>query len=338
MAKKVKYSQKQIDQLFGSFSKLKVLVIGDVMLDHYMIGNVSRISPEAPVPVVNITDKQFRLGGAANVLANLQAMGAEPIICSVVGDDIYGSIFINLLEKNGLVSEGLIQLDDRKTTVKTRVIGNNHQLIRIDEEQDDMIDQGASNLVFNRIREIIVERKIDVIIFEDYDKGLLSESLIKKTIALAKTHRIPSAVDPKKRNFMAYKGCTLFKPNLKELREGLKIEINPKSSDNIKESASKAMGFLKCDNLLLTLSENGVYLTNNQQDIHIPAHIRNIADVSGAGDTVISIASLCLAVNTKMELLAELSNMAGGLVCEKVGVVPIDKEHLRAEAVKLLCN
>jgi rfaE bifunctional protein kinase chain/domain len=338
MAKKVKYSQKQIDQLFSSFSKLKVLVIGDVMLDHYMIGSVTRISPEAPVPVVNIAEKQFRLGGAANVLANLQAMGAQPIICSVVGDDIYGSIFIDLLEKNELVSEGLIQLDDRKTTVKTRVIGNNHQLIRIDEEQDDMIDLGASNMMFNRIREIITERKIDVIIFEDYDKGLLSESLIKKTIALANAKNIPSAVDPKKRNFMAYKGCTLFKPNLKELREGLKIEINPKSKENIKESALKALNLLKCDNLLLTLSENGVYLKNTLQDIHIPAHLRNIADVSGAGDTVISIASLCLAANTKMELLAELSNMAGGLVCEKVGVVPVDKEHLRTEAVKLLCN
>jgi len=338
MAKKVKYSQKQIDQLFSSFSKLKVLVIGDVMLDHYMIGSVTRISPEAPVPVVNIAEKQFRLGGAANVLANLQAMGAQPIICSVVGDDIYGSIFIDLLEKNELVSEGLIQLDDRKTTVKTRVIGNNHQLIRIDEEQDDMIDLGASNMMFNRIKEIITERKIDVIIFEDYDKGLLSESLIKKTIALANAKNIPSAVDPKKRNFMAYKGCTLFKPNLKELREGLKIEINPKSKENIKESALKALNLLKCDNLLLTLSENGVYLKNTLQDIHIPAHLRNIADVSGAGDTVISIASLCLAANTKMELLAELSNMAGGLVCEKVGVVPVDKEHLRTEAVKLLCN
>jgi rfaE bifunctional protein kinase chain/domain len=201
-----------------------------------------------------------------------------------------------------------------------------------------MIDLGASNMMFNRIREIITERKIDVIIFEDYDKGLLSESLIKKTIALANAKNIPSAVDPKKRNFMAYKGCTLFKPNLKELREGLKIEINPKSKENIKESALKALNLLKCDNLLLTLSENGVYLKNTLQDIHIPAHLRNIADVSGAGDTVISIASLCLAANTKMELLAELSNMAGGLVCEKVGVVPVDKEHLRTEAVKLLCN
>lgn len=340
MAKATKsgYSEAQINQLFTKFSKLNVLVIGDVMLDHYMIGNVSRISPEAPVPVVNITDKQFRLGGAANVLANLQVMGANPVICSVVGDDIYGSVFINLLEKSGLSTAGLIQADDRKTTVKTRVIGNNHQLLRIDEEQDDSIDKGLETLVLNRINEIISGQKIEVIIFEDYDKGLLNESIIKKVIALANKKGIPTAVDPKKRNFTAYKGCTLFKPNLKELKEGLKIDINPKSLKSVSEASQKAINSLKCENLFLTLSENGVFLKNNKQEIAIPAHIRNIADVSGAGDTVISIASLCLAAKTSMHLLAELSNMAGGLVCESVGVVPINKQQLQAEAVKLLAH
>jgi len=331
-----KYNDVFLKKLFSSFEKLNVLVVGDVMLDHYMMGKVNRISPEAPVPVVNITHKEFRLGGAANVLANLQAMGCNSFICSVVGDDIYGSVFCNLLEQKGLTSEGIVSVDDRQTTVKTRVIGNNHQLIRIDEEQDEPINKGIEKLVFNSIIQIIEQKKIDVIILEDYDKGLLSATLIKKIIDLANKKNIPTAVDPKKRNFTAFKNCTLFKPNLKELKEGLKIEINASNSAQLEQAATQVLKTLTCKKLLLTLSEHGVYLYNKTNKVHLPAHLRSIADVSGAGDTVISLAALCLAAKTDDYLLAALSNMAGGLVCEHPGVVPINKEQLQKEAVKIL--
>lgn len=324
-----------IKKSFQSFSKLNVLIIGDVMIDAYMWGNVNRISPEAPVAIVAVNKKENRLGGAANVALNIQAMGATPILCSAIGDDEGGKLFFNLLKKQKLSSEGIIKSKSRVTTVKTRVIGNNHQMLRVDEEMETSVNTKETNSLITFIKKLLSKKKIDVIIFEDYDKGCITPELIKSIVSFAKEKNIPTVVDPKKKNFMEYRGVTLFKPNLKELKEGLKTDFD---SGNMKELSKLVDSFMKKQNIdsaLITLSEKGVYINNKKSKLVIPAHIRDITDVSGAGDTVVSIAALCLASNFSSGNLATLANLAGGLVCEKVGVVPINKNELLEEALKL---
>jgi rfaE bifunctional protein kinase chain/domain len=327
--------QKNITDLFTSFEKMNVLIIGDVMIDNYLWGRVERISPEAPVPVVSIQKKESRLGGAANVAINIQALGANPIPCAVIGADINGRTFLDLLQQLNMSAEGILQTNERPTTVKTRIIGNNHQMLRVDEEKEDDISIAERRQMMNRIGSIISKKKIDVIIFEDYDKGLISKSLIEHVIKLARQKKIPVAVDPKKRNFNYYKHVSLFKPNLKELRDGMKIDVEKDQTVQIKTAVRKLATDHKIENVLLTLSDKGVLIMNHELEELIPAHYRNITDVSGAGDTVISVASLCLAAGTDSRLLASLSNLAGGLVCEMVGVVPVQKEQLLQEAKKL---
>lgn len=324
-----------IQETFKAFNKFNVLIIGDVMIDAYMWGSVNRISPEAPVPVVAINKKENRLGGAANVALNIQAMGANPILCSVIGDDDGAKIFLDLLKENKLSSKGILKSKKRMTTVKTRVISNSHQMLRVDEEIESNMGNKEMDSLFTLIKKLVAAEKVDVIIFEDYDKGTIDAGLIKNVVALAKQKNIPTVVDPKKRNFMAYSGVTLFKPNLKELKEGLKSDFD---HGKIKEIEKAVSTFIKQQNIntaLITLSEKGVYIQNSKTKALVPAHIRNISDVSGAGDTVVSVAALCLAANLSPIATATLANLAGGLVCEKVGVVPVDKKQLLAEAIKL---
>lgn len=326
---------KTLNDLFTAFDKLNVLIVGDVMLDNYLWGKVDRISPEAPVPIVSIQKKESRLGGAANVAINVKAMGANPILCSVIGNDLNGRLFIELLKNIDLSSDGIFQSSERATTVKTRVIGNNHQMLRVDEEQDEEINVTDRKQLLNRLTNIISKKKIDVIIFEDYDKGVLGKSLIESVVKLARQKGIPTAVDPKKKNFNHYKNVTLFKPNLKELREGMKIDLDKDHLDSISKAANKLNKDHKIEISLITLSEKGIYFLDQKDEKIIPAHVRTIADVSGAGDTVISVAALCLALETSSTLLASLSNLAGGLVCEKIGVAPIEKQQLLYEAKRL---
>ncbi len=333
--KRLSVKKEHIREIFKSFNNLNVLIIGDVMIDSYLWGKVNRISPEAPVPIVSVTGKEIRLGGAANVALNIQALGANPILCSVVGVDAEGQSFLDLLKKQRLSQKGILKIRDRATTVKTRVIGNKAQLLRIDEETEEDITQAETSQLLTLISYIIQHEKIDVIIFEDYNKGLITPKLIAKVVELSKQKGIPTCVDPKKKNFNAYKGVSLFKPNLKELREGLKIDI---STDNINELQRAISSFRvkqKFETALVTLAEKGVITNSRKIKEHIPAHIRSIADVSGAGDTVISVAALCRALECKDVLTAALANLSGGLVCEQVGVVPIDKELLLEEALKL---
>ncbi len=329
----IRLSKEEINRIFDSFIGKKVLVIGDVMLDSYWWGNVERISPEAPVPIVHTRKKEYRLGGAANVALNLKRLGAEPIICSVIGHDAEGEILLRLLGNENISSQGIIISDLRPTTVKTRIISGKNQLLRIDIEEDELlVKEDASNLE-SKISEII--NTSDLVIFEDYDKGVISQSLIEEIVKKAIDIKIPVAVDPKKRNFMAYKNVTLFKPNLRELSEGLKIDLNTGSDiKEIKEAAKLLQDKLHVDHVLITLSEKGVYLSEKDGTGHqIPAHIRDIYDVSGAGDTVISVAALTLLANVYGNVVAALANLAGGLVCEKVGVVPIDREELIRETI-----
>jgi rfaE bifunctional protein kinase chain/domain len=312
-----------------------VLIIGDVMIDSYLWGKVNRISPEAPVPIVAVTKKERRLGGAANVALNIQALGANPILCSVIGVDYEGQAFLDLLKTQKLSQKGILKCRDRITTVKTRVIGNNAQLLRVDEEVEDEIEPSETQQLLTLISYIINHDKIDVIIFEDYNKGLITTKLVSKVVELAKSKNIPTCVDPKKKNFNTYKGVSLFKPNLKELREGIKMDV---SGDNINELQRAVSSFRvkqKAETILVTLAEKGVITNSRTIKEHITAHIRSIADVSGAGDTVISVAALCRALECNDIVTAALANLSGGLVCEQIGVVPVNKEQLLEEALKL---
>jgi D-glycero-beta-D-manno-heptose-7-phosphate kinase len=324
-----------IRDTFKSFNKLNVLIIGDVMIDAYMWGNVTRISPEAPVPIVAVTKKENRLGGAANVALNIQAMGARPILCSIIGDDEKGSLFLDLMNRQKLSSTGILRSKKRITTVKTRLIGSNHQMMRVDEEMESPVSAAECKSLTEKIRTLVASENVDVIIFEDYDKGTITADLIKNISAFAKKKNIPTVVDPKRKNFMSYTGVSLFKPNLKELREGLKMEMD---TEDLKSIGKALERFIKEQNIgtaMITLSDKGIYLHNSKTKALFPAHKRDITDVSGAGDTVVSIAALCLAAGLTDKQTATLSNLAGGLVCEKVGVVPVDKSQLLSEALKL---
>ncbi|NOX47105.1 MAG: D-glycero-beta-D-manno-heptose-7-phosphate kinase [Chlorobi bacterium] len=329
----------KLTKLFDSFNGLNVLIVGDVMVDSYLWGKVERISPEAPVPIVSVSKRENRMGGAANVALNIKSLGANPILCSVVGNDTKGEEFIQLLEKKQMEKCGIVKSDKRITTTKFRVIGNNVQMLRVDEETDRELEEEDLKKLYDKFQEIIQTTKIDVVIFQDYDKGVITENLVDGIVKIANLKKIPIAVDPKKKNFMAYKNVSLFKPNLKELKEGLNIDFDSKNKGELSAMAGQLKTLLNSQIIMVTLSEDGVFVDysdeSQQNSKLIPSHVRSISDVSGAGDTVISVASLCLARKTSPTLLASISNLAGGLVCEEVGVVPINKDRLLEEAKKL---
>ena len=329
-------TKKDLQKIFDSFSKVRVLIIGDAMVDAYIWGSVNRMSPEAPVPIVTVQKKEARLGGAANVALNVQAMGATPILCSVIGDDMYGREFVDLMDRQKLTTQAIFKSQKRATTVKTRVIGNNHHLLRVDEELESEVSKQETLLMIEKISFMIKTNAVDVIVFEDYDKGVITPDLILKVVVEAAKKKIPVAVDPKKKNFHFYKNITLFKPNLKELKEGIKIDIDIAEKGILSKVADELRTRQGMENILITLSEKGMFIATKKVKHIVPAHMRNISDVSGAGDTVIGVASLGLALKLDPILMVELANIAGGLVCEKVGVVPIDKEQLLEESLKLL--
>ncbi|MBL4668895.1 MAG: D-glycero-beta-D-manno-heptose-7-phosphate kinase [Flavobacteriales bacterium] len=326
-------SKNEIVNLFKNFNKLNVLIIGDVMIDSYYYGDVNRISPEAPVPIVSVNKKDNRLGGAANVALNIKALGAIPILCSVIGNDSAAEKLSELLKAEDLSNEGIIKSKERITTVKTRIIGNKHQVLRVDSEVETPLSKTENTNLTDAITSLINNRNIDIVIFQDYDKGVITKGLITEIIELCNTKNIPTAVDPKKKNFNNYRNATLFKPNLKELKEGLNIEIDPSNTSEVEAAIDQLNSNLNNKINFITLSEHGVLIKDNDHKKQIPAHVRSIADVSGAGDTVISVASLCLALDQSIDMIAEIANLSGGLVCESVGVVPIDKDQLLSEAI-----
>ena len=313
------------------FKDKNILVIGDVMIDAYLRGNVNRVSPEAPVPIVSLQKEEERLGGAANVAINLVAMGAKAVICSVVGNDKAGKQLVELLTENNISADGLVFSPERQTTVKTRIIGNNQHLLRIDSEQVDDISENEATDLVQKVESIIHHSKVDAIIFEDYNKGVLTEKVIAEIVSVANANNVITTVDPKHKNFFAYRNVTLFKPNLKELKEGVNKIFSFQETEKFEEAVATLEQKLNNKISFITLSENGVFIKDNTKQHHIPAHIRNIADVSGAGDTVISVATLCLTAGMSIKEIAEIANLAGGLVCEKSGVVSIDKELLIKE-------
>ncbi|REJ82359.1 MAG: D-glycero-beta-D-manno-heptose-7-phosphate kinase [Bacteroidetes bacterium] len=326
---------KSLVSYISEFRKMNVMIIGDVMIDAYLWGKVDRISPEAPVPIVSVTKRENRPGGAANVAINIHSLGATPVLCSVIGDDLNGRTFTEIIQELGMSTEGLVQSPDRPTTRKTRVIGNNHQMLRVDEEREEDLSPSERKRLLERIESILSRKKTDVIVIEDYDKGVISKSLIEQVVGMARQYKIPVAVDPKRRNFNHYKNVDLFKPNLKELKEGIKMDPDENGIQDIIAVAKKFRKEKQIGTLLLTLSEKGVLVLNDSVEKIIPAHVRNIADVSGAGDTVIGVAALCLAIGLNAEKTATIANLAGGLVCEKVGVVPVEPEQLIEEIKRL---
>ena len=324
------------DQLFSGFSQLKVAVVGDVMLDTYWWGHVERISPEAPVPVVALDEKEYRIGGAGNVALNSVSLGATTFIISVVGDDADGKQLTELFKKHKINTDYLIASDKRITTNKTRIISRNQQMMRLDAEITKDIHAVQENELVSQIKLLFANNKPDVLIFEDYNKGVLTEKTIHELIALCKQNNVITAVDPKRKNFFAFKSVDIFKPNLKEVKEGLNLLLEEVNQSSLTEIHSLLQQQLQHQISFITLSEHGVFFQSPDQSKIIPTHIRNIADVSGAGDTVIAVASLVYAATKNMLLAAEMANIAGGLVCEEVGTAAIDKQKLLEECKLLL--
>ncbi len=325
----------KVEDVFNKFSNVRALVVGDAMVDSYLWGTVDRISSEAPIPIVTVGRQENRIGGAANVSLNLQSLGATPVLVSMVGNDPKGDIFMQLLQKSGMTDIGILRSDSRQTTVKTRIMSGRQQVVRVDEETTELILAHEEQLVFDRTESLMEQQKFDLILFVDYDKGIITKTLIESISKLARSKGILIAVDPKKRNFNNYSHVDLFKPNFKEFKEGLGFSIDKTDFQSILEAAEKFKQEKKLDVIFITLSELGVIISNGATRSHFPAEIRDIADVSGAGDTVIAVASLCLAARMPTRFMAQLSNLAGGLVCEKSGVVPIDCERLKMEACKI---
>ncbi len=317
--------------LFEKFRNQKILVIGDVMIDTYLWGNVARVSPEAPVPIVSGVIEENRLGGAANVALNIRAMGAVPILCSVIGEDHRGQLFLELLEEQNLSDLGLVMDEERVTTQKTRVISGNQHLLRVDEEMDIFISEEVQNTFLGLITDLLESGGIDAMVMQDYDKGVLAPDLIAQLIDRAEKVSVPVLVDPKFRSFQLYKKVDLFKPNYKELKQGLNLDLKKNDTKKLSEAVLKFQKEQEIDTFLVTLSEQGILTSKDGSYVHLPAVERDIADVSGAGDTVISLAALCLIAGLEAPEIAAISNLAGGQVCEKAGVVPVDAEKLLAE-------
>ncbi len=329
-------SQKDIIGLFEEFNNLKVAILGDVMLDTYWWGTTDRISPEAPVPVVALQKMEYRVGGAANVALNAASLGANTSIISIIGDDADGRNLASLLADQGIDTSLLLTSSERITTNKTRVMSRNQQMMRLDAEITSDISPELESHLLNKIRSQFSSDRPDVLIFEDYNKGVLTTGLIKSVIALCKEYGVVTTVDPKKKNFLAFEGVDIFKPNLKEVKEGLNLSLEQVDLSQMQLVHQALEQHLKHSISLITLSEKGVFYQVKNEAKIIPTHVRNIADVSGAGDTVIAVASMVYAITKDMHLAAEMANIAGGLVCEEVGTAAINLELLLKESQAIL--
>ncbi len=321
-------NNEKLKQIIESFSNLKIVVIGDLMLDCYIQGTVKRISPEAPVPVVNVKNEFYRFGGAANVAYNIQKLGATPLLMGVIGNDNYGATFKSLLEQSGMKSEFIYYDPKRPTTSKIRVIAHTQQVVRIDNEVVDEINKTAEEYIIKALLDNI--KYIDAIILEDYNKGVLTKNLIKEIIGIANQYNKIVTVDPKFKNFFEYQNVTLMKPNKKETEDALGISIE--DDNDLIKAGTELLEKLKAKYVLITLSEQGAAIFDSENKFSkIPTKARKVADVSGAGDTVISALTASLAAGANIYEATFLGNLAGGIVCEQVGVVPIEKDILLKE-------
>jgi D-glycero-beta-D-manno-heptose-7-phosphate kinase len=323
-------------ELFKTFSTIKIGVIGDMMLDTYWWGNVERISPEAPVPVVTVNRKEYRIGGAGNVALNLASLGTPVSVFSVIGDDDDGQILTGLLNENKIGTGYLLKSVSRITTNKMRVISRNQQMMRLDSETLQPLDNEEEQRLIVQLEKFIKEQTPAAIIFEDYNKGVLTEKVIHTLIDMCRKNSVITSVDPKRKHFFEYRGVDIFKPNLKEAREALNLLIDEVNENALVQIHQRLLNELNHRISFITLSEKGVFYEDGKESRMVPSHIRNVADVSGAGDTVIAVATLIYALTRNTRMMAEIANLAGGLVCESVGTVAIDKAKLLRECQRLL--
>jgi rfaE bifunctional protein kinase chain/domain len=331
----ITFTKKRLNELFRCFGKQKIVVVGDLMLDQYLWGSMSRISPEAPVPVVDIQSESFRFGGAANVCYNVQTLGAEVIPIGVIGEDQYGKVLKDLFEKNGLMSDGLFIDKDRPTTLKTRIIAHSQHVVRTDRE----IRSGLSKHVQNKILEFIQIHLNDFggIILEDYNKGVLSSRLIQEIIKLARKYHKMVFVDPKRDHFFDYREVTLFKPNRKEVSDNLRMQLD--SDEDIIRAGEKIMNQLQCKAVLITLGEEGMMLFQpGKLNMKVQTRAVKVHDVSGAGDTVIATMAVSMIAGASLEEAATIANHAAGIVCGEVGIVPIGHQRLLEDLLDAMGN
>lgn len=321
----------RLNEIRNSLKGKKVAVVGDMMLDCYFWGEVKRISPEAPVPVIEIDNEFYRFGGAANVAFNILKLGGIPYPVGVIGYDNNGSIFNSLIEEAGIESSGILIDDSRPTTAKTRVIAVKQHIVRIDQERKEYVNSGIEQKILKFIKEN--SNDFDAVILQDYNKGVLTPYVIEEIIDLARSKDIIINVDPKFNNFFRYKGVTAFKPNRKETEDALGIRIT--NDQELHYAGNKLLNELDAKYVLLTLGEAGVSIFRKGEEvIRIPTKARKVADVSGAGDTVISTLTMALAAGADICEASYLANYAGGLVCEEVGIVPIEEEKLFSEIIR----
>lgn len=314
----------KITDLLANIEGRNIAVVGDVMLDQYFWGEVSRVSPEAPVPVIDITDETYHLGGAANVAQNLISLGMTPTLCGLLGDDNRGKRFVEICDELNIISSGLYKSPDRITTVKTRIIGNNQQIARLDREVKTPINKIEEKYIYEQISKI---NNLAGIIFEDYDKGTISKNLIDMIMNFSKAKNIPVFIDPKLVNFENYHDATLFKPNKKETEAGLRIILQNKN--DVINAGNKIMKDFNIENVLITLGADGMMLFEKNGDItSVPTIAKKIADVSGAGDTAIATLATMYVAGASLAEAAIIANFASGIVCEKPGIVAIEKYEL----------
>lgn len=321
-------------RFFQELASLRVAVVGDLMLDTYFFGQVDRMSPEAPVPVVTHQRQEERIGGAGNVALNLRSLGASVQLISVVGQDEAADILREMLTQHQIGAELLMVDHTRPTTRKTRVLDRNKQLLRLDKESIADISPAVEQDWLNRISNYLEQEKPHLLIFEDYNKGVLTASMISALVSDCKRLGIITAVDPKKKNFFAYKGVDLFKPNWREVSEAIGFQADP-DTDRLHEVHHSLKAALHHQVSLITLSELGVYYQEGDDSSWLPCHPRNIIDVSGAGDTVIAVAASAYALTKDAACMAKLANLAGGLVCEQVGTSSISPAQLQAAVAEL---
>lgn len=322
----MKLTNSRKEEILEGFQKKTVVVIGDIMIDEYMSGIVERISPEAPVPIIEIDKEVMRFGGAANVAFNLQKLGVSARLIGVTGDDRMGKNLVGLMQENNMVTEFIVNSNERPTTVKTRIIGDNQHIARVDREVKEPITKHEESIIIEKIEQALLGAS--AVILEDYNKGVMTENVIRFAIAQCQKKNIPITVDPKFTNFLQYTGVTVFKPNELEIQKAMAVQFN--SEEDVHRNGQKLLNDMALESLLLTRGAKGLSLFQNGKPVmHIPTLARKVADVSGAGDTVIATLTAGIIGGATKAEAAYLANIAAGLVVEEVGVVPIEYNMLK---------
>ena len=318
----------EVEKLLESFENLSILVVGDLMLDEYLWGNSDRISPEAPVPIVNITGEDLRLGGAGNVANNLLSLGCQVRVASVLGEDADGRRLQELLQARRIEVDGLVWDSDRTTSRKSRILASNQQMLRIDREVCTPISAADEERLLEKVRQMLPD--VQGILLSDYLKGVLTERVVQEIIALGRAAALPVVIDPKGTDYRKYRGATLLTPNRKETQLASGIPMVDESS--LRRAGRQLFDELELDALVVTRSEEGMtlFLPNGQEE-HFPTLAREVFDVSGAGDTVLASLGACLAAGVSVNQAARLSNLAAGIVVGKVGTSTVSPEEILEE-------